>query len=58
MLQQGYLLLKARRVLSNVVLFANVLSVSSATLNVVEVVAVRVKHDLGRVVEKYAYRLV
>lgn len=58
MLQQGYLLLKGWRVLSNVVLFADVLSVSGAALDVVEVVAVRVKHDLGRVVEKDAYRLV
>lgn len=52
-LQQGNFLLERGRVLNDSVLLADVLAVGSAPLDVVEVEAVGVQHDLGRVVEKH-----
>jgi len=55
-LQQGYLLLQSGWVVSNSVLFANILTVCLSTLNVVKVVAIGVEHNLSRVIEEHAHR--
>jgi hypothetical protein len=51
MLEQSDFLLKFLGVFSESVLLANILTVTAPPLKVIEVVAVRVQHDLCRVVE-------
>ena len=58
MLEKSDLLLKISGVVSQSVLFANILAISTAALHVVEVEAVGVKHDLGGVVEEHTSGLV
>jgi len=57
-LEEGDLLLERRREVLDVVLLANVLAIGLPSLNVVKVVAVRVEHDLGGIVEEHANRSV
>jgi hypothetical protein len=50
-LKQSHLLLKFLRVFSQSIFFADILSVGTSSLIIVEMIAVRIKHDLGGVVK-------
>lgn len=58
MLKEGHFLLELLRVLREGILFADVLPVTRASLHVVEVVTVRVEHNLGGIVEEDARGLI
>ena len=51
-------LLKSRWIVLQSILFANILTIYSSTLHVVEMEAVRIKHDFGCIVEEHSSWLV
>jgi hypothetical protein len=58
MLQQGNFLLQGLRVVKHGVFFADILTVNGTPLHIIEMEAVWVKCNLGRVIEEYSSSLV